>query len=196
MSSMDLIGEDRQYGGSLLYKDLIPSSTWFNNVRKCVTRSSWDKLRHQIYKRANYTCECCKQDCSISTTYSGDDYEDVVISPPRFEEFDGVTELKKWNTIRLEAHERWSYDNDTKEQKLERIIALCHRCHTATHMGLAGLRGLTELAIKHIKKVNNWHDTEWKKHSDEQSTLYRQRSAVNWTLNLDIIKNSGFQLIK
>ena len=44
-TSMDLVGEDRQYGGSLLYKDLIPSSSWGNNVRTRVTRSSWDNLR-------------------------------------------------------------------------------------------------------------------------------------------------------
>jgi hypothetical protein len=166
------IGENRLFGGNLLYKDLIPSSTWFKNVRTCVTRSSWDKLRKQVYGRADYKCECCKKDCSINNTYSGDEYEDAVISPAKYEEFDGDTELNKWNTIRLEAHERWSYDNDTKVQKLERIIALCHRCHTATHMGLAGLRGLTELAIKHTKKVNSWSDTEWEKCNDEQSSLY------------------------
>ena len=41
-----LVGEDRQFGGNLLFKDLIPRTTWFNNVRSCVTRNSWDKLRN------------------------------------------------------------------------------------------------------------------------------------------------------
>ena len=36
----------------------------------------------------------------------------------------------------------------TKIQKLERIVALCHRCHTATHVGLACVKGLGQLAKK------------------------------------------------
>ena len=58
-----LIGEDRQFGGNVLYKDLIPNTTWFNNVRSCVSRSSWDKLRKQVYERVDYKCECCNTDC-------------------------------------------------------------------------------------------------------------------------------------
>ena len=39
------IGENRDYGWSLFYKDLIPSSSWYNNVRKMVTTDTWDEIR-------------------------------------------------------------------------------------------------------------------------------------------------------
>ena len=135
------------------------------------------------------------KDCKNRETYSGDEYEHENIKPAKTE-FDGNIELSKWNTIQLEAHERWSYDDESKTQKLERMIALCHRCHTATHLGLADLRGLKHLALKHMQKVNNWDDKHLEQHNDEQTTLYRKRSNVNWNLNLDIITDSGYHLIK
>ena len=83
VSSKDLVGENRQFGGNVLYKDLIPSSNWFKNVRTCVTRSSWDKLRKQVYERVDYKCECCNKDCKNRETYSGDEYEHENIKPAK-----------------------------------------------------------------------------------------------------------------
>jgi len=57
------IGEDRNFGGSVLYVDLVPSSCWFTNVRYCVRPEDWDKIRKIVYSRVRYTCECCKINC-------------------------------------------------------------------------------------------------------------------------------------
>lgn len=54
------IGEDRSFGNSILYVDLVPSSCWFTNVRYCVIPEDWNKIRKIVYSRANYTYECCK----------------------------------------------------------------------------------------------------------------------------------------
>lgn len=43
----------------MLSVELVPSTCWFSNVRDCVSRSTWDKLRRIIYKQANYRCEVC-----------------------------------------------------------------------------------------------------------------------------------------
>ena len=172
---------------------MIPSTTWFNNVRSCFSRSSWGKLRKQVYERVDYKCECCSTDCRVRTSYKGSDYVDDVSTAPS-SDFNGNVERIKWNAIQLEAHERWSYDYDNNIQKLERIFALCRRCHTATHLGLADLRGVKHLAFKHMKKVNGWDDKQVKANCDEQSSLYRKRSPLNWKLNIDIVTNSGFQV--
>ena len=97
-----LIGEDRQFGGSLLYMDLTPCATWFNNVRSCVRRSSWDKLRTHIYERVGYKCDCCNTACRVRKTYTGDYYATDVLSPSSA--FNAEVELNTWNTIHLEAH--------------------------------------------------------------------------------------------
>jgi hypothetical protein len=63
MSNHCFVGEDRNFGGSELFVDLIPKSCWFTNVRYCVDKEDWDKIRKIVYKRAGYICECCKVNC-------------------------------------------------------------------------------------------------------------------------------------
>ena len=60
---LNLIDEDRNFGGNELYIDLIPRSCWFTNVRYCIKKKDWDILRKTIYQRVDYKCECCGIDC-------------------------------------------------------------------------------------------------------------------------------------
>lgn len=57
-----LIGEDRNYGGNELYIDLIPTTSWFKNVRRSVHPKDWDRLRNHVYNRVNNVCESCNID--------------------------------------------------------------------------------------------------------------------------------------
>lgn len=54
----EIIGEDRAFGGNLLFVDLIPKSCWFTNVRSAI--EDWGSLRKLVYERANHQCECCQ----------------------------------------------------------------------------------------------------------------------------------------
>lgn len=65
MQNNNLIGEDRTFGGSELFVDLIPSSCWFTNVRYCVDSEDWKCIRKKVYSRINYVCECCKKNCIV-----------------------------------------------------------------------------------------------------------------------------------
>ncbi|MCQ2399752.1 MAG: HNH endonuclease, partial [Clostridia bacterium] len=40
---------------------------------------------------------------------------------------------------RLEAHERWSYDEENAIQKLEDVVAVCSMCHGAIGIGSSQL---------------------------------------------------------
>lgn len=62
-NSFVLNGEDRNFGSSDLYVDLIPNSCWFTNVRYCIKSSDWNKIRKIVYNRIDYICECCKINC-------------------------------------------------------------------------------------------------------------------------------------
>jgi hypothetical protein len=192
--NITLIGEDRTYGDNLLYIDMIPNTMWYNNVRTCVRAGSWDKIRKHVYERVNHKCECCDTDCTRGGHYQGDDF-DTEKAEPIYDNFDGDKEFEKWNTIRIEAHERWSFDKVKHVQKLERLVALCHRCHTATHMGLAGIRGLKSHALAHIQKVNGWSREKVITHSIEQRVNYKERGKEKWNINIDIITKSGFNLL-
>lgn len=56
---IELIGENRTFGGNELYIDMIPKTSYFKNVRSLFSNEDWNIIRHYIYKRVNYKCECC-----------------------------------------------------------------------------------------------------------------------------------------
>lgn len=39
--------------------ELVPATSFYNNVRSIVPSEKWDILRKQCYKNANYQCEIC-----------------------------------------------------------------------------------------------------------------------------------------
>jgi hypothetical protein len=159
-----LNGEDRSFGGIDLFIDLIPSKCWFSNVRTTVHSTDWDRLRKHIYARAVNCCECCGASPFTS---------------------DG---------IRLEAHERWHYDDKKKVQKLMRLVALCNTCHRSTHFGPASILGKREEATQHLKQVRGFTDSEVKLHIANAFSLWRERSSHNWELDITLITSNGIKL--
>jgi 5-methylcytosine-specific restriction endonuclease McrA len=39
--------------------ELVPSTCWYTNVRSNVGRKEWDRIRKEVYKKANNKCEIC-----------------------------------------------------------------------------------------------------------------------------------------
>lgn len=39
--------------------ELVPSSSWFNNVRAVLSKAQWDVLRKKVYSEAYDTCQIC-----------------------------------------------------------------------------------------------------------------------------------------
>lgn len=96
----------------------------------------------------------------------------------------------------LDAHERWHYNEETKTQKLVRIIALCKSCHEATHMGLAQIRNRGEIAERHLMKVTGMDFCCVSKHIQEAISKWEYRNRIHWDLDLSIISDSGIQLVR
>lgn len=40
--------------------ELIPKSSWDNNLRSYLTSTQWDKVRRKCYQEAGYKCEICE----------------------------------------------------------------------------------------------------------------------------------------
>lgn len=95
---------------------------------------------------------------------------------------------------RIEAHERWRYDNQKKVQKLMRIIALCRDCHETTHMGFATIRGRGDAAKEHLMRVTGLSDEEAKEHIEIAFALWNERSNCDWELDLSLITDNGVKL--
>ena len=162
-----LSGENREFG-SKLYIDLVPSSCWYTNVRSCVPKREWDRIRRMVYKRANYECEICGAAPAMDN--------------------------KRDERVVLEAHERWSYDDWTGVQKLERLICLCRNCHTASHFGLATIHGKDKEAAAHLRKVNGWSAEEFEGHKNSAGAKWASRSRRTWKLDLSILENAEIEL--
>ena len=97
---------------------------------------------------------------------------------------------------RLEAHERWEYDENTYTQTLRRLIALCWSCHRATHFGFAEVTGTSAEAKVHLRAVNGWSAGEADAHIDRAFALWERRSAHEWRLDLSILTNAGIKVVE
>jgi hypothetical protein len=160
-----LPGEDRGFGQGL-FVDLIPSTSWFRNVRSAVGKRDWFRIRQMVYRRAGQRCEAC-----------------------------GAAPDKALRRF-LECHERFSYYNqlDTPGlQMLRRLICLCSRCHEVTHMGHTTLGGeqAKQVALAHLMAVTGMHARQAGAHVDQAFHLWDQRSQRAWTVDLQLIRNMG-----
>lgn len=55
------------YHSMKLNIELVPSTQWYNNIRKVLPKKEWDKLRRQVYRDYNYKCGVCgAENCRIS----------------------------------------------------------------------------------------------------------------------------------
>ena len=159
-----LPGEDRGFGSGL-FIDLVPSSCWFTNVRSCVDRRDWERLRRMVTKRADQLCEICRR---------GE-----------------AREEQRW----LEVHERWSYDSNTNIQSLRRLICLCTDCHRTTHFGLAQIKGLSGQALAHLMTVTGCTQYQADEHVRQAFAVWNQRSHTAWTLDLSILTGAGVTIV-
>ena len=91
---------------------------------------------------------------------------------------------------RLEAHERWEFNEQIKVQKLTDIIAVCHLCHSVIHIGRTQLVGEEDKAIAHYQRVNNCNYATYRKNLGEANLLHQKLSKVDeWALDLSVLKD-------
>ena len=140
--------------------ELVPETCWYSNVRSEVSKSTWDKLRKECYKRANHKCEICSDT--------------------------GLNQGFKWP---VECHEIWHYDDNKKHQKLIGLISLCPHCHKVKHPGLASMKGETHIVISQLMKVNNISRLEANEYLSQSFKIFENRSRYKWSSDISYIDN-------
>ena len=94
-------------------------------------------------------------------------------------------------TRRLEAHEKWSYDEERAVQKLETVVALCHNCHEVKHISRTQLVGRGAEAMEWFMKVNACSQMEYHAALGKANEEYLRRNRVEgWTTDLSWLKNN------
>ena len=91
---------------------------------------------------------------------------------------------------RLEAHERWSYDEEKALQKLETVVALCRNCHQVVHISRTQLMGRGAEAMEWFMKVNACSQMEFHAALGEANEAYKRRNRVEgWVTDISWLKN-------
>lgn len=139
--------------------ELIPTTSFGQNIRNCLPKLVWDLIRKDSYTKANNRCEICN---SI-----------------------GKSQGYKHN---VECHEIWEFDDINKVQKLKGFISLCPRCHQIKHIGRAMAMGKQALVFKHFVKVNNCSFSELLSHLKVSYLLHRERSLHQWKMDFSLIR--------
>ena len=90
---------------------------------------------------------------------------------------------------RLEAHEVWSYDDETHVQTLKDVVALCPACHEVVHIGRTSLLGNEPRAQAHFMKVNGCSQSEYHAALGEANRVHAERSRHEWTTDISRLKD-------
>lgn len=140
--------------------DLLPQSTHYSNVRSNVTKSEWDKIRKQVYAESDYKCKWC-----------------------------GDTGFNQGRNHAVEAHEIFEFDEETQIQKLVDVVALCPRCHSTQHIGLANIRGTLDDVFKHFVKVARKTNLEAIVIFEKTTQRFNRLNKIsNWKLDLKYLE--------
>ncbi len=92
-------------------------------------------------------------------------------------------------TTRLEAHERWSYDEKNCVQKLEEVVAVCHDCHSVIHIGRTSLMGDIERAENHYMKTNGVTYAQYRQDLGKANETHERLNKIpEWKLDLTYLQ--------
>lgn len=106
-----------------------------------------------------------------------------------YQKADYKCSICKCSPKRLEAHEVWDFNKDTKVQKLVDIKALCHNCHSVVHINRTILIGGEDRAIAHFKRVNKVDYTAYINALKRANDKNLELSTIDeWSLDLSYLK--------
>lgn len=139
--------------------ELVPKTSWYNNVRSKVSSNEWDIIRKKSYIFANHNCQIC-----------GDNGINQGFSHP------------------VECHEMWEFDDTHNIQKLVGFISLCPLCHKVKHIGLAQINNQLDIAKNHLMKVNSIGKRTADLYIEQSFNIWKERNKNNWIVDVNYIQ--------
>jgi hypothetical protein len=96
----------------------------------------------------------------------------------------------KDNLAHFKIAERWSFDDETKTQKLMRLLCVCENCHKSIHMSK---KDKIE-ASAHLQQICGFSSAETNTHVQAAFALWGRRNSKTWILDLTLLLNNGIKL--
>jgi 5-methylcytosine-specific restriction endonuclease McrA len=133
---------------------MIPHTSFMNNVRKVVTKESWDIIRRETYAKYGHACGTCGA-------------TDTVLECHEIWEFDDVNQIQKLNGLIALC------------STCHRVKHFGFALHLADQGQLD-----IEPLIKYFMKVNRCRTVTFKRHFDESVKIWEERSKKLWAVDL------------
>lgn len=134
--------------------ELVPSTSWYNNMRSLMSKAKWDILRKKVYADYNYRCGICSMN-------------NITLHCHEIWEYDDLNHLQKLNgfiTLCKLCH--W-----VKHIGLAGIRAS------------EGQLDFEEI-IQHFIKVNNCNRKTFESYRNEAFRIWEERSKHQWQIQL------------
>lgn len=142
---------------SFLTIELVPASSWGQNLRSIIPQEEWDRLRKDCYQRYWYRCAICG----------------------------GKGE--KWPVECHEKWEYELDKGKGKgKQTLIDLVALCPACHQVKHIGLTTVKGKKDEARRHMAMVNNWPLEVVDAAIKGAYEVWQERNKFEWELDCQV----------
>jgi len=138
--------------------ELVPETSWYNNVRSQVPYSIWQRIRRKSFHEANHKCDVCGSPNEI---------------------------IDRKST--LECHEIWKYDESHKIQWLVGFQALCPDCHKVKHAGRSTALGEYDKVIKQLMSVNEMTESEATAYYQTSFKVWLYRSTWVWQIDVEYL---------
>lgn len=145
--------------------ELVPSTSWYDNLRKGMKKEEWDGLRRKIYSKHGYRCGICasrgRMNCHEIWSY--DDRRHI-------QKLDGFIALCDW------CHHRQVHRLGETSPAGEADVK---------HIGLASIlasRGELDydLVVEHFMKVNQCSRSAFERHRSGAFAVWEERSKFQW----------------
>lgn len=101
----------------------------------------------------------------------------------------GICQICGKKTDRLDAHEKWIYDEENGIQILDDVISICKDCHNTIHIGRTQLKGNVVKAENHYMKVNDCSYAQMIADLGKANQDHIRRNKISeWKLDLSWLK--------
>ncbi len=118
----------------------IPATSAGKSLNRLLPKHRWDKIRKQVYAEYEYRCAVCGVDPKEAPERVYPTHAPLLTDPALIERYGkqrGDALNRRPRKVRLECHEVWEYEEQTRVQRLSSLVALCTRCHQVKHWGWA-----------------------------------------------------------
>ena len=134
--------------------ELVPSTSWYKNLRKRMSRVEWDRLRKGVYAEYNHRCGICGIDNSTLHCHEIWEYDD----------HNHKQRLAGFIALCILCHH---------VKHIGRAGLLASRGELDF-----------EKVVDHFMKVNGCDRKTFEKHKNQASAQFRERSRHEWQVDL------------